>query len=156
MPSARPSAKSTSNAASARMNVLGIASASASATGRCSPKDSPMSPRARATRYFPYWTGRGSSQPNRRHSCRQTSGGGGLAAPRGGRHGLVHQPVDLRVVVTAVVGTPEPGRGPGLGKARRGRRVGVPRVEDGIEPAGAGPLVEQAEVDLVELDVHAG
>src|SRR5204862_5562217 len=49
-----------------------------------------------------------------------------------------------------------PGRRPGLGKARRGRRFGVPHVEERVEPAGARALVVQAEVDLVELNVHAG
>src|SRR5207237_6006925 len=32
-------------------------------------------------------------------------------------------------------------------------RIGVPRVDQRVEPSGARPLVEHAEVDLVELDV---
>src|SRR6266436_8225757 len=79
-----------------------------------------------------------------------------LVAVRGRRHSLVHQPVHVWVVVPCVVGAPKSRRRPGLGKTRRGRRVGVPRVQEGVEPARASALVVQAEVDLVELNVHPG
>ena len=60
----RPSSNSRTSAVPTSTRVLGIASPSASATGRCRAKDSPSWPWASAPRYFAYCSGSDWSSPN--------------------------------------------------------------------------------------------
>src|SRR5207245_7199891 len=79
-----------------------------------------------------------------------------LIAVRRGGDGTVYELVDLRIEIAFVVRAAEARLGPRLREARGGRGIGVPHVEQRVEPAGPGALVEDAGIDLVELHVDAG